>query len=209
MASKKKKSSSGPIVGLLVVGVVGLGCLAAYVKFGGASRIPDDERNPKFSEHSQPAAKQDTPKDGKVTVITPSRNGDDLKLDHKQADVPTGEDPMLFAVNHFLRESKIVPSDAKAVGVQVKDGVALLDMSPSFNQSYGSMDEEALLKGLCATLAQFKNVDKVQFFVEGKVIDSLGNVDLSSPIPVRTSSSESSGGTPASSASTPGTSSPG
>lgn len=180
MASKKKKKSNGPIVGLVVVGVVGLASLAAYVKYGGASTVPPEDRRPATN-----VSHVDDKKDGKVTVITPSREGTDLKLHKQEADVPSGKDPILFAVNHYLKESQIVPDDARALGEQVKDGVALLDMSPSFNQSYGSFDEQALLKGICASLAQFKNVDKVQFFVEGKAIETLGNVDLTQPIPVR------------------------
>jgi len=191
MATKKKKSSNGPMIGLLAVAVIGLGSLAAYVKFSGANRVPDDERRPdKVSVHT-PATHTETKPDSKVTVIKPTREGDDLKLNKSETDVPKGEDPIVFSVNHYLKESKIVPADAKVVGVQVKDGIALLDVSPAFNQTYGSLDEETLLKGICATLAQFKNVDKVQFILEGKPIETLGNVDLTTPIPVRTGSSES------------------
>jgi len=180
--SKKKKSSKGPFLGLLVVGILGLGSLAAYVKYGGASKVPYEIR---VASHKETPPKTGTIRESKVQLITPSRDGTDLKLGKHESDVPQGEDPVVFALNHFLKESKIVPDDAKALSVQVKDGVALVDVTPSFNQTYGSLDEEALLKGISATLAQFKDIDKVQFFVEGKVVESLGNVDLTEPLPVR------------------------
>jgi hypothetical protein len=180
---KQKKSSKGPFLGLLLVGIIGLGSLAAYVKYGGASKVPDEIR---VASHKDKPVKGGTIEEVKVDLITPSRNGEDLKLGKHESDVPKGEDPKVFALNHFLRESKIVPDDAKALHVQVKDGVALVDVTPSFNQTYGSLDEEALLKGMAATLAQFKDIDKMQFFVEGKVVESLGNVDLTEPLPVRT-----------------------
>jgi len=179
---KQKKSSKGPFLGLLLVGILGLGSLAAYVKYGGASKVPDDVR---VASHREHPTKPDSSKEDKVELITPTRNGEDLKLGKHESDVPEGEDPKVFALNHFLKESKIVPGDAKALHIQVKDGVALVDVTPSFNQSYGSLDEEALLKGMAATLAQFKDVDKMQFLVEGKVVESLGNVDLTEPLPVR------------------------
>lgn len=178
------------MVGLLVVAVIGLGSLAAYVKYGGASQVPDGERRPDKVVHA-PATHNDTKPESKVTVIKPTREGDDLKLHKSETDVPKGEDPIVFSVNHYLKESQIVPADAKIVGVQVKDRVALLDVSPSFNQTYGAFDEQTLLQGICATLAQFKNIDKVQFLLEGKPIETLGNVDLTTPIPVRTGSTES------------------
>lgn len=192
MATKKqaKKPGGGPMLGLMIVGICGLGALAAYVKFSGASTVPDDMR--KVPNLQQPANNKDSSNDSKVQLITPSRNGEDLKLGKHESTVPAGEDPRLFAVNHFLRESKIVPDDAKAVGIDVKDGLANIDVTPSFNQTYGTFDEEALLKGICESLAQFKDIDKVQFNVEGKVVSTLGNVDLSEPIPVRKAPNEES-----------------
>jgi hypothetical protein len=192
MATKKqaKKPGSGPMIGLMAVGICGLAALAAYVKFGGADKVPDEIR--KVPNLQQSAGNKDSANDSKVQLVTPSRDGEDLKLGKHESDVPAGEDPRLFALNHFLRESKIVPDDAKVVGIEVKDGLALVDVSPSFNQTYGTFDEEALLKGIRATLAQFKDIDKVQFFVEGKVVSTLGNVDLSEPIPVRENPNEGS-----------------
>ena len=193
MATKKKqkKSNNGPIVGLMVVAVLGLGALAAYVKYGGASKVPPEmQRVPNLQ---RPSSKNEH---STVDLVTPSRNGTELKLDKHQSDVPAGEDPRLFALNHYLRQSKIMPADAKAIGIQVKDGVALIDVTPSFNQSFGSLDEEALLKGMTTTLAQFKEIQKVQFFSEGKVVSSLGNVDLSEPIPVRSDSVASNSSQP-------------
>jgi hypothetical protein len=167
---------------MIAVGILGLGALAAYVKYGGASKVPPEVRR---IESAQPPAAQKEGERESVELVTPTREGTELKLGKHRSDVPEGEDGRIFAINHFLRESKIVPDNARAIGIQVKDGVALVDVSPSFNQTYGSFDEEALLKGICATLAQFKGIEKVQFFVDGKSVETLGNVDLTEPIPVR------------------------
>ena len=185
MASKKRqaKNGNGPMVGLVAVGVLGLGALAAYVKFSDANRVPDDLRR---VPNLQNSAAANSDQDSKVELITPRRDGTDLELGKHESDVPSGEDPRIFALNHFLRESKIADPKAKAIGIQVKDAVAFVDVTPEFEQSYGSLDEEAMLKGLTATLAQFKEIEKVQFLVEGKPVATLGNVDLSEPIPVRT-----------------------
>ena len=186
MASKKRTQknsrSSGPLVAMIAIGVLGLGALAAYVKFGGADQVPVEVR--RETPIGSPASKKDDVP-STVDLVTPTREGTELRLGKHRSDVPAGEDARIYAINHFLKESKIAPPDARAVGIQVKDGVALVDVSPSFNQTYGTFDEEAILKGLCATLAQFKGIDKVQFFVEGKPVETLGNVDLTEPIPVR------------------------
>jgi hypothetical protein len=184
MATKKqKKSGSGPIIGLFLIGLAGLAGLAMYVKTSGASQVPAEMR--RVPALVQPSGHPNSSGQTHVKLVSPSREGTSLKLDEKTGTVPNGEDPRLFAVNHFLQQSNIAPNDAKAIGIQVKDKVAYIDVTKSFEQSYGSLDEEAMLKGLCASLAQFPEVDKVQFLVEGKAVQSLGNVDLSEPIPVR------------------------
>ncbi|MBN9500972.1 MAG: hypothetical protein BGO01_06200 [Armatimonadetes bacterium 55-13] len=185
MASRrKKKSSNGPIIGLLAVAAIGLAGLAGYVRFGGAAQVPDEQKSP-AQRHVKPKSDKGEIRESKVTLISPSREGDDLKLHKSEGTLPEGENAMVYSVNHFLKESQIVPEDAKVVGVQVKDRVALMDVTPSFNQTYGAFDEQTLIQGICASLAQFKEIDKVQFFCEGKVVETLGNVDLTEPISIR------------------------
>lgn len=177
------------MIGLVAVGILGLGALAAYVKYGGADKVPEESRRVRSIQ--QPADKPDPARKESVDLVTPSREGLDLKLGKHQSDVPAGEDARLFALNHFLQQSKIADPKARAVGIQVKDGVALIDVTPEFNQPYGTFDEEAILKGITATLAQFPDIEKVQFFVEGQPVTTLGNVDLTDPLPVRKVSGES------------------
>lgn len=197
MASKKQKKSGSPMVALMAVGVLGLGALAAYVKFGGADKVPPEVRRvDSLQKKDAPAGKtepENTTEKTTVELYTPSRDSEELKFTKHQSDVPEGEDARLFALNHFLRESKIADPKARVVGIQVKDHVALIDASPEFNQTYGTFDEEAILKGISATLAQFKDIEKVQFFVEGKPVTTLGNVDLSEPISVRLKSQSEPG----------------
>ena len=184
MATKKqKKGGNGAMFGLFMVGLAGLAGLAIYVKTSGTSKVPVEMRRVPALE--QPSGHANSSGQTNVKLVSPSREGTTLKLDEKNGTVPNGEDPRLFAVNHFLQQSNIAPNDAKAIGIQVKDKVAYIDVTKSFEQSYGSLDEEAMLKGLCASLAQFPEIDKVQFLIEGKAVQSLGNVDLSEPIPVR------------------------
>lgn len=197
MASKNQKKSGNPMIALMAVGVLGLGALAAYVKFGGADKVPPElKRVESLQKKDVPAGKNEPePPVEKTTVelFTPSRDSEELKFTKHRSDVPEGEDARLFALNHFLQASKIADPKAKVVGIQVKDGVALIDASPEFNQTYGTFDEEAILKGISATLAQFNDIEKVQFFVEGKPVTTLGNVDLTEPISVRTKSGSEAG----------------
>jgi hypothetical protein len=179
----KKNQGTKPVLALLLVGVVGAVALAAYVKYTDANHVPDDLRRPeqasKIKEGTNPATAQKH-----VNVLTPELKGTDLELKGQRTEVPTGQDPMVFAVNEYLKNSHITPEGARAVGVQVKDGVAYLDFSREFKQSYGSLDERNLLQGICTTLGQFSSVQKVQFQVDGQPLETLGSVELTDPIDV-------------------------
>lgn len=120
----------------------------------------------------------------RVIVFTPSVKGEDLSFSTHKEKVPAGTQPMVFAINRFLENTGIMPAGARAVAVEVKDGVALVDVSEPFAQTFGSFDERTLLNGLGKTLAQFDGVKKMQFFISGKPVETLGNVDLTSPIDV-------------------------
>ncbi len=46
------------------------------------------------------------------------------------------------------------------------------------------MEEGYLIKAIQMALGQFKDIDKFQIIVDGKAVDSLGNIDLSKPVDV-------------------------
>lgn len=138
----------------------------------------------------EPAAQGGSP--GDVQVYTPSytRQGD-LKLSPSTARPTPEQDPHVFAVNQYLAQLKMVPKGAVAKTCTVSNGVATLDFSTEFDTTYGTEDEQTVLKGLLKTMAQFSDVKKVKFTVEGRTLASLGNIDLTEPQDVNFEASES------------------
>ncbi len=154
------------------MGVLGLGAIAAYVKLTPADRIPESLRSqPKTPGHS-------TKDKDHVDVVKPKANGPELTFNHGDVDVPEGGDAVLTAVNGFLDHCPFVPKDARALSAAIKDRIARIDFSNSFERTYGTTDEAALLQGLQHAMGQFKDVDKVILCVSGKPLDSLGNVEI-------------------------------
>lgn len=180
MTKRKKKSpSSATVVWLLVLGLAGLGGVAAYVQYGGAKAVPPELRGSTAAAHRTGKPSHSDPQ-----VVVPSMKDEKLTFQNHQEVVPEGMDPMVFVINKYLTDSKVVPATARALKVELKDGVALIDFTPAFDQTYGSDDERILLTGLRTTMGQFPNVEKIQFFVDGKPVETLGNVELSDPLPV-------------------------
>lgn len=131
-----------------------------------------------------PTTKVEQTQSGEVKVYTPRYERGNLKLDPGIAKPAATEDSRVFAVNQYLSGISVVPKAARAVKCEISGGVATLDFTPEFETSYGTEDEQTILKGLLTVMAQFKGVEKVKFTVQGRTLESIGNVDLTEPQPV-------------------------
>ncbi|MBV6457481.1 MAG: hypothetical protein HONBIEJF_00590 [Fimbriimonadaceae bacterium] len=172
MASKatQRKSDLTPWM-LVLIGALGLGALVAYVKGVPADRVPVDlSRDPAASSRS------DT-----VDAYKPHYEQGNLKFTKRSVEVPEGHDPIVYSVNEYLKESTVTPEGASLVSAKVNDGIADLDFNAAFRTTYGTEDEQTILNGILTVLGQFHDIVSARFLVEGKPLDTLGNVDLSEP----------------------------
>jgi hypothetical protein len=161
---------------LVLIGALGLGALAAYIKMTPADRIPTEQlRQDRLAQ---------TPATTHVETLRPRYEQGNLKFTKKTVEVRKGEDAIVVAVNAYLAEAKVAPEDAALVSVEIKDGVADLYFNGAFNTTYGTEDEQTILTGILSVLGQFPSIEAVRFFSEGKPISTLGNVDLTDPQPV-------------------------
>ncbi|NMA69867.1 MAG: GerMN domain-containing protein [Desulfitobacterium sp.] len=63
--------------------------------------------------------------------------------------------------------------------IALKDGVAVVDLSREFTEVFGNVNQEVAVYGLVNTLTQFPTVREVEFRIEGKPLNQLGNLDVS------------------------------
>lgn len=183
---KAKRSNLGGVIALLLIGAAGVYGVGVYVK-----KTPEAEHvAPAIHRTSEdgnvkPADRASTDNQSSVKILTPKSKGADLSMDEATESVPDGTDAKVFAINRFLENTHITPSNARALSIDIKGDVAYVSFNEAMQKSYGSSDERTILQGLCKTLAQFPEVKKVQFEIDGKPMDSIGNVDLSQPLDVR------------------------
>ncbi|MDI6827049.1 MAG: GerMN domain-containing protein [Armatimonadota bacterium] len=85
--------------------------------------------------------------------------------------------------------SNPIPEGTKLLGVEVKDGLAIVNFSHEFRDNFegGSTGEALLIGAILRTLGQFPEIRQVSILVEGKPIDSLGHLDLSGRLDVKSS----------------------
>ncbi len=162
---------------IIAFGLAVLAGVAAYVQLAPATKVPPEVRRDDSARSASPATRD-------VRVLTPRYEDGDLRFDSKPLQARPGEEPMQAAINGFLEGAKITPPDAKCLSVRRQGDLAVLDFSGPFGQTYGAEDEQALLSGIAKTLAQFPEVKRFQVTVEGKPIETLGNIELTEPLAI-------------------------
>ncbi|MCH7903019.1 MAG: GerMN domain-containing protein [Armatimonadetes bacterium] len=164
----RTNSGKSPVGVVLVLAAVVVLGIAAYVKFAPADEIPREE---------------ETLVDGSVTLVIPTYD-EKLDFSSEPVKVPEGVDQTVFAVNLFLDQLDVVPSDAVAEKIELNNGIASVYFSSEFRRSYGTEDEQILVNGLLVTLGQFPEIEFAKFYAGGRPLETFGNIDLTDPLPV-------------------------
>ncbi len=184
MAKQKPTPKNFPTTGLwliLLCGSLVVGGLASYAKFGPANRVPADQMRASRGSAAVPRGQENPASAKEVTTVTPRYDGENLKFDKVKTSVPAGADAVVFAVNDFLLQSKLAPKQARLLSCKIDQGTAELDFNKAFETTYGTEDERTILTGILTAMGQFKSVERVLFLIEGKPLETLGNVDLTTP----------------------------
>lgn len=167
---------------LAVLGIGVVGAFGAYVKLTPGAKIPVDQHRPSDDQKKPPPPKvgiSTHEENSKVEIFLPKfSEQDDMSFTSKEVDVPKGQDARVYAVNEFLKETKIAPSEAKLMGIDVKDGTAVLSFNAAFFEVAGTDDERAVIGGLQKIFGQFKDIDILDFRNEGSKAEALGNIEL-------------------------------
>jgi hypothetical protein len=175
--SKKKRGGSTTTarfawtVFVIAIAVVGFGW--AYVVLTPSNLKPRSQDERANAQNEQPKAPTTD-----VQVLKPRYVEDDLKFESETKAPPKSVDRKVYAVNSYLEGVAAVSSKARCKFCDVKDGLARLDFTTEFDQTYGSDDERTIVEGILTTMGQFEDVDTVQFLVNGQPLETLGNIDL-------------------------------
>ena len=76
----------------------------------------------------------------------------------------------------------ILPKDTKLLSFDIKDGIAIINLSKEAIINMSGTKEQATLEGIIATITQIPNINKINILVDNQMVDSLGgNFDISKP----------------------------
>jgi len=184
-----KRSNNSPagksVAAILMLTVLGAGVLAAYVGLNpkAAHVINETQTGPEITikSHEDTTGKQGPITDG-LNFLVPEVVENDIKLNKLAPPVPQGVAPEVHLINLTLASLQV--DGARALGIDTKNRLAMVSFNPGIEKGYGTIEEGHLIKALRMALGQFDDIDSFQLLVDGKVVDSLGNIDLTTPVKV-------------------------
>jgi hypothetical protein len=190
MANKKKPNTSGKraVVVTMLLALLGVGVFATYVKMTpAAAHVADDLRaRPSITQRGPDVQVQGQPVNGRTSIhelMIPRVSGMDVKLSTPAKSPPAGVDPKVFLLDESFRYFGI--RDGRVLAVQIEGKNAIVDVNDAVvNHGYGGTEEGQFVQLIQQALGQFPEVDTFQVRNNGKVVDSLGSLDFSSPTPV-------------------------
>ena len=165
------------LIGIIILGCVGLGIFLVVSR----NQPPPPPKPPVTEAPVKPPTK--------VKVFLIAFEGNEAKLRPVEVEVPADEDPAEGALRLLIEQGdrddlvNPIPKGARLLSLEVKDGLATVDLSREFSDNFtgGSEDEALLIGAILRTLGQFPKIKKVQFKLEGEPLDTLGHLDFSGP----------------------------
>jgi hypothetical protein len=128
-----------------------------------------------FANRKQPAQEPHT---DTVQVSVPVPGNNDVNLQQKSVPIDPHQDPIKQAVEKQLatadgKAHSAFPVGTKLVSLNVKDGTAILELSPEFKaiNKGGDTGESLAYDALRKVLAQFATVKYMRVMVDGKVFE--------------------------------------
>lgn len=162
---------SKALVVILLIAGVGIGVYLSY------------NQKPKTNT---PVTRPTIPAETKVKIYRLAVKDNEPILVPTEKTVKAGEDPKEAAINRLIEQgdtpelANTIPKGTRLLGLKVKDGTAVLNLSKEFRDNFngGSEEETMLIGAILKTLGQFPDVKRVSFLLEGKPLDTLGHLDL-------------------------------
>lgn len=202
---KQNKGGRAAIL-LILVGGVGVGALAFYVKSTpAAAKVPQELRRAETAQRPPQATfvppTDEVEKPPKALTTKPVEAdavhlpvfGDEISemaLAKEATPVPKGGDAMRFVASKVAEAAHL--DGARVLGIQIRDHVAIVSYNAALQKGLGSMQEGAFFHALQVGFGQFTDVDKITVEADGEPLQS-GHFDLSQPLSVIRPGERSSG----------------
>ena len=129
-----------------------------------------------------------------LTLYFGDQNAMYLVAEARQVEIKEGEKTEKLVVKELLKgpvNEKLIAlfdPEVKVLSTETKDGVCFVNFSEELatKPSGGSAEELLMVYSVVNSLCELENVEKVQFLIEGKKVESLAHMDMSEPFAANT-----------------------
>ena len=162
--------------------------LAAAGCTTGGNVLP--EKPSPSSEQKSPTEKDaPQPKEVTINIYYPNEDGSKLVAVRRKLEPNETKNKYYAAVESIMADADgqftVIPRKTRLNSVKVNDGIAQVDFTADLTRNFvgGSTGEEMLVGSVVNTLTEFPEVRAVEFYIDGKKIDTVsGHSDLSEPV---------------------------
>ncbi len=114
-----------------------------------------------------------------IYKVTDSPDGPTLRPESHPVlgEKPTDEQRLSVAITAMTEgESPVLPKGTKLLRLKITGATALLDLSKEMKDNFSGGDkaEQLALNALTATVGQLKGIERVQIFIAGEAVETLG-----------------------------------
>ena len=116
----------------------------------------------------------------KVKIYLASKSDKEISLVEKTVMLPRSQSLLKDTLQYLINYNdpkliNLVPIKTKIRKITIRNGIALIDLSDDFAyNSYGIIGYKVQVYQVVYTAAQFKKVDAVAFYIDGRLADYLG-----------------------------------
>ena len=125
-----------------------------------------------------------------ISLYFPTKFGNALQAEKRTVTQNDKEPIEKIAISELMKGSyslndgqKLIPAEAKLISTEIKDGVCFVNFSKEFvdKRTAGSSAELLTIYSIVNTLTELDNIDKVQFLIEGKKVETYGEMVFDEP----------------------------
>ena len=176
------------ILGGLLICLLETGC--ASEPQGNTPVVPTAQADSQPPDVINPAVGMEDLKHNVMQLTLYYPSADAVHLLPEVRSFPLNDSPARTAIEALIggtsqpQTAKVFPAGTKLRQIWIKDDIAYVDFNHFILKGNGGSATEILLvASVVNTLTEFPTIEKVQFLVDGKKIDTLyGHVDLTEPL---------------------------
>lgn len=125
-----------------------------------------------------------------ITVYIPNASGAGLVAEHRSILQKNKEPLAKLAIAELIKEpenksaARLIPAEAKLLSVETKANVCFVNFSKEFTEKHvaGGVSELLCIYSIVNTVTSIGDIDRVQFLVDGKKVNSFGGVAIDEPL---------------------------